>query len=480
MRTLLRCFLLMFLLLFIGCEQLDEGSSDLHATGPGASAEEGTSSEAPTSTDDSSAPAIASVDVASSGEAEGESMGASEPSTSSGSEGGAVDAAPAVEGGSPDPEAGGPTQPAPQAGQLTAAEWRDLDNWAFFRGLFDDVAQGQGQSEESGAFAGIEETWGIFTAGRIPVIVHAGGKPTPNVRVVLTGAEQAPIFEARTDNKGRAELFANMREGGSAEGLSVTIFAEDNVTPVQTLNDLDAGLSEAIEIDLGNAPAPAAEVLDLMFVIDTTGSMGDELSYLQKELEDVIAQVVDHNSEDLQIRLSLNFYRDNGDLYVVRSNPFTTNISEAIEALLKESANGGGDYPEAVEDAMDDAIFNHQWSEDAVARMLFLVLDAPPHHNDNIVAMLGDTLEEAARLGVRVFPLAASGVDKSTEALLRLMQVATGGSYLFLTDDSGIGASHLEPTIGDYDVELLRDLLVRLIDDNVAMNVSVEPHAPIL
>ena len=60
------------------------------------------------------------------------------------------------------------------------------------------------------------------------------------------------------------------------------------------------------------------------------------------------------------------------------------------------------------------------------------------------------------------------------------MQVATGGSYLFLTDDSGIGNPHLEPTIGDYDVELLRDLLVRLIDEQVNPATSIETPNPIL
>ncbi len=478
MRTLHRLFLLIVLILFAGCDHMDEAADHGRTSGSGA-LDEGPTSEA-LSVSAEGEVSSASSDAAPGSSPEGGTSEGGSPALSAGEEGFISEGAPSADSAPSAGEGSATTQPAPQAGQLTAAEWRDLDNWEFFRGLFDEVAQGQGQSEESGAFAGIEETWGIFTSGRVPVVVHASGQPAANLRVLLLGADQAPLFEARTDNKGRAELFADMREGGTADGLSISVFAQDDQTPLQTISDVQAGLSESIQVDLASAPAPAAQVLDLMFVIDTTGSMGDELSYLQKELEDVVAQVVAHNSEDLQIRLSLNFYRDNGDLYVVRSNPFTTNISEAIEALLEESANGGGDYPEAVEEALDDAIFNHTWSEDAVARMLFLVLDAPPHNNADILAMLGDTLEEAARLGVRIFPLAASGVDKNTEALLRLMQVVTGGSYLFLTDDSGIGESHLEPTIGDYEVELLRDLLIRIIGEHVAVDSSVEPHAPIL
>ena len=489
MRRLFILFVLFFFVLFTGCDQGEASQYDTSNAGgvsaPTAEAAEG-GEGAFVGAASESAPAASGSSAASTGDSA--SFGSTESGTAEAPVAGAEGGDPGVDGGmaesAPSAEPGGEveggTTSAPiQSGQLTAAEWRDLDNWAFFRSLFADVAEGQGQSEDSGAFAGIEETWGIFTAGRVPVIVQAGGAPVTNARVILSGPEQETLFEARTDNRGRAELFAGLRDGEEAQELSVIAFGADD-TPAATVTEVVAGDDEPVVLDLGAALKPAANILDLMFVIDTTGSMGDELAYLQKELEDVIAQVVDQNSEDLQIRLSLNFYRDHGDLYVVRSNPFTTNISEAIEALLDESANGGGDYPEAVEDAMDDAIFNHSWSDDAVARMLFLVLDAPPHHNQATVEMLSSTLEEAARLGVRVFPLAASGVDKTTEALLRLMQVATGGSYLFLTDDSGIGNPHLEPTIGEHEVELLRDLLVRLINENVALDASVEPHGPIL
>ena len=69
----------------------------------------------------------------------------------------------------------------------------------------------------------------------------------------------------------------------------------------------------------------------------------------------------------------------------------------------------------------------------------------------------------AAERGVRIVPLAASGVDKELEFLLRFTAIATGGTYTFLTNDSGIGGNHVEPTIGEYQVEILNDLLVRVI-----------------
>ena len=59
--------------------------------------------------------------------------------------------------------------------------------------------------------------------------------------------------------------------------------------------------------------------------------------------------------------------------------------------------------------------------------------------------------------------MAASGIDKETAFLLRNLGIATGGTYTFLTDHSGIGNPHAEPTVGEYQVERLNDLLVRLI-----------------
>ncbi len=66
-------------------------------------------------------------------------------------------------------------------------------------------------------------------------------------------------------------------------------------------------------------------------------------------------------------------------------------------------------------------------------------------------------------MGVRIIPVASSGVNKDTEYLLRTLAVTTGGSYVFLTDDSGIGNEHIKPDTGAYDVKLLNELLVEVI-----------------
>jgi hypothetical protein len=347
------------------------------------------------------------------------------------------------------------------AGQLTAGEWRDVDHWDFWLELFEPEGEDE-QDIESIApdWLDLELRWGYFTRERYGVAVTtAGGEPAIDVDVELSDADENVIWSARTDNRGHAELFAGLLGDDPLGPLSISARSGDATVAV---SEIEPNQRERIALVLDEAIAPPP-ALDLMFVVDTTGSMGDELRYLQVELGDALARVRDALGEQLELRVSVNFYRDHGDDYVVRSFPFTTNVDEALDQLAAQSAAGGGDYPEAVDEGLADAIHDHDWSDRATARLLFLVLDAPPHEDQASIDRIATAVRGAVQQGVRIIPLAGSGVDKPTEFLMRAFALATGGSYVFLTDDSGIGNPHLEPTVGEYEVELLNDLLVRLI-----------------
>jgi len=190
--------------------------------------------------------------------------------------------------------------------------------------------------------------------------------------------------------------------------------------------------------------------------------MGDEIRYLQSELTNVIERVKD-SLPDHKIRLASVFYRDLGDSYVVIKKDFTEDIVEAVKYLQSQSAGGGGDYPEGVDTALAVSVNELSWSAEASSRLLFMVLDAPPHEEKENLELLEKTIPVASEKGIRIIPLACSGVNKSTEYLLRSMALATNGTYVFLTDHSGIGNPHIEPTTDEYEVELLNDALVRII-----------------
>ena len=118
-----------------------------------------------------------------------------------------------------------------------------------------------------------------------------------------------------------------------------------------------------------------------------------------------------------------------------------------------------------------------QWSPDA--RALDLVgdkwtlliirdLSAGPRRFVELQRVLpGISAEQLRSRGVQIVPVAASGVEENAEYVMRTMAALTQGRYIFLTDDSGIGNSHLKPTIGQFEVELLNKLLVRVISERL-------------
>lgn len=335
------------------------------------------------------------------------------------------------------------------AGLLTAKAWNDNLNFDFWLNLM-------GQNNE---FRQYQANWGINLTKRIAVTVQSGQNVIGGASVSLLDTQGNEIWSAVSDNKGKAYLFYHVfQQNGSPKKIVVKYAGQ---TAEQPLGD---SVAAAYTMTLNNA-AKLSTALDLMFVCDTTGSMGDELSYLQQELADIILRVKKQNG-NIPLRLSVNFYRDNGDEYVVRPFPFVSDVNTAISNLQAQSADGGGDFEEAVEQALNDAIYKHEWSSNASAKLLFLILDAPPH--DSAKAEMQKLVAAAAKNGIRIIPVTASGIDKNTEYLMRALSTGTGGTYVTLTNDSGIGGSHIEPTIGESKVYKLNDLLVNIINDYLA------------
>ncbi len=353
-------------------------------------------------------------------------------------------------------DTGAPAEPGldcQEAPPLTAAEWRDLDDWLFFESIVGMSQRGD-----------ITEYWGVDISGRVPVLVtNAEGDPAVNLEVELRDGLDTVLWTARTDVHGRAELYVDLFGDQAHEGeLSVMVDPEGQATELANVSPSWQTYSVTAE---GAEPAAA---LDLMLVVDTTGSMADELAYLQCALVSVL-DTVEHNlGQDIDVRVSVNFYRDEGDIYEVRSFPFTDDPDVAAQQLSEQSADGGGDVPEALHSALTDAVFEHTWREEADSRLAFLVLDAPPHIGwDGVMTEIFDATTEAAAQGIRFVPLAGSGADQDTQFLLRFLASATGGTYTFLTDHSGVGNAHTEPLVGEYEVEDLHDMMVRIIEESL-------------
>lgn len=223
----------------------------------------------------------------------------------------------------------------------------------------------------------------------------------------------------------------------------------------------DAAHHAARELYLQGSSAKS--LLDVALVIDTTGSMADELSYLQVEFES-ISRSIETAFPSAEQRWSLVVYRDVGDYYLTEAFDFTTDPAEFRDELRRHGAAGGGDFPEAPDRALDD--MNHLGWRDgsSVARLAFWVADAP-HHADSVSKLrMADAIRDSQQLGIHLYPVASSGIDENTELTMRSAAQLTGGRYLFLTDDSGVGGPHKEPTIPCYFVTRLDHAILRVID----------------
>jgi Mg-chelatase subunit ChlD len=200
--------------------------------------------------------------------------------------------------------------------------------------------------------------------------------------------------------------------------------------------------------------------LDIALVIDTTGSMGDELEYLKVEIRD-IAEEIRAAYPGVAQRWGLVVYRDEGDAYITRSVDFS-NIDAFVDRLGKQSAGGGGDMPEAMDRAMMASSELSWRTGDDTARMVFLVADAPSHSGAAARRYTDAVLQHRAAK-TAIYPVAGSGVDQGAEAELRLAAKVTGGQYIFLTDHSGVGGSHKKAEVEQFKVESLHDAMARMI-----------------
>ncbi len=164
-------------------------------------------------------------------------------------------------------------------------------------------------------------------------------------------------------------------------------------------------------------------------------------------------------------------YRDKGDAFLLRSHDFTNDLSAFQRVLNALRADGGGDTPEAMNEALNETVHNLSWRGDGTTRLVVLLADAPPHldyggpqYDNDMLAALGK--------GIKVFSVGASGLDRQGEYIQRQIAQYTGGRFVFLTyaDASKPGSGPGRETSHDvsgYSVDTLDRLIVKLVRDEL-------------
>jgi len=168
--------------------------------------------------------------------------------------------------------------------------------------------------------------------------------------------------------------------------------------------------------------------VDVVFAIDTTSSMQGEIEAVKTRLKQMVAEI-DAGTPVPKVRVGLVAYRDRGDAYVTRKLELTRDIDRVVQELSKLRAEGGGDTPEDVQEALRVAVTELKWDPaPKTSRVLFLVGDAGPHFYPGEPSMkaLG---ELAAERGIQVNAIGCGALDASAASEFAKLAAAGKGHY---------------------------------------------------
>jgi hypothetical protein len=200
---------------------------------------------------------------------------------------------------------------------------------------------------------------------------------------------------------------------------------------------LAPSIQQAQAITAGNTTTAAVQShqIEVVFILDTTSSMSG-LIHAAKEKIWSIATTMASAEQAPDIRMGLVAFRDRGDTYVTRVLDLSQDLDSMYASLMDLKAQGGGDGPESVNQALYDAINRISWSEsDNVYKVAFLIGDAPPHMDYNNDIKFPVTLEMAKRKGIVVNTI-QSGQSAHTAPVWKNIAQLGYGEY-FQVENSG-------------------------------------------
>jgi len=168
--------------------------------------------------------------------------------------------------------------------------------------------------------------------------------------------------------------------------------------------------------------------IDVVFAIDATGSMADEIQQVKQHLWSTANGILQGDPQP-DVRFGLVVYRDRQDAEHTRVVPLTRDVDAIHRELMSLQATGGGDYPEDVDAALQLAVDEMNWSESG-ARLVFLIGDAPPK---SYGVDRGALLERARRAEITFHTVQASGMSSAGGTLFAQIAQLTGGEAEVLT-----------------------------------------------
>lgn len=345
-----------------------------------------------------------------------------------------------------------------QPSQLSAGEIDDNSQWEHHIDYRDDFLQWYSNRVRD---VDVSER-------QIITVADAQGLPVMGARILIYG-DQELITETRTYANG-SSLFFPSAWVHSEQDFQIVVQKEDSAVEFT----LEPQSSSAWRVELDSVQQPNVTQLDILFLLDATGSMGDEIAQLQNNILSISTQVNQFQG-NVDVRYGLVIYRDRGDDYVVRTFNFVDDVERFQTQLNAVRAAGGGDKPESLNEGLHAAIQNVNWRGDNAIKLVFLVADAPPHLDYPNDYDYSQEMIAAAWQGIKIFSIASSGLPLDGEFVFRQLAQYTMGRFIFLTYQNGTsgqaGTERTDLTAGNdgnYTVEQLDELVLKLIEEEVA------------
>lgn len=197
---------------------------------------------------------------------------------------------------------------------------------------------------------------------------------------------------------------------------------------------------------LAAAPAAATEKTDeapkerptveVVFVLDTTGSMGGLLDGAKQRVWAIANEIAKGNPAP-RVRMGLVAFRDKGDDYVTKVTDLSDNLDRTYKDLHALTAGGGGDGPEHVVAGLSGAVDRISWSRDVKTfKVVYLVGDAPPHEDYPDAPKLAAVMEKAVRKGLIVNAVQCGADPAATLAFTRVARLGEG-RFMPVAQDGG-------------------------------------------
>lgn len=296
---------------------------------------------------------------------------------------------------------------------------------------------------ERDGMAGAYDRLDVRDVGAVQV-VDAAGVPVAGAEVALRAGDRV-VHTARTLGDGRAALYPHLAVNGEAPqpdgAYTVTVRHGGTMRDAAwTAGALTVTLPEAV-------PLPAAVPIDVAFVLDTTGSMADEIDRIKQTLLTTTDRL-QRLGRPVDLRLGAVLYRDRGDAYVTQHEPLTSDLVAFDGALRGVSAGGGGDTPESLNQGLAEAVNGLAWREGA-AKVAFLIADAPPHMDYAQDHTYGHGAMDALARGIRVHTVAASGLDPVGSLVFRQVAQLTQGRFIFIQYGSMVASAAAHGVSGE-------------------------------